>query len=89
MSETEILLEICNQIKLLRKEVAGANSPTISTSEVFKILGTKSHRALKHFHEQGLLNRYGSQKSGHRYSRAEIAMLQTKLMIGEITMPKR
>lgn len=90
MSETEILMEVLNEIKLLREEIAGNNRPTISTIEACRLLQIKDQRILTYFHRQGILpSRYGAQRSGYKYLRSEVQVLQSKLLSGEIQLPKK
>lgn len=89
-TEKELLRAILQEIKLLREETYSSNKPTMSTSEACQYLGVTDARVLTTFYNMGLLpSRYGGQKSGFKYSKKEVHALQTKLLIGEVVMPKR
>lgn len=89
MNQEEILRAVLEEIKLLREEIAGNNRPIMTTEEVCKFLGIKHPWILTHFHKKGFLpGRYGSQRGGYKYSKSEVQYLQTKLISGEVRMPK-
>lgn len=100
MTETEILHEICKEIRLLRKqsakdiaalreELTAHTKTTMTTKEVCDFLKIRHPWPLTLLHRQGLLQRYGSSHAGYKYQRSHIQSLQVKLLSGEIQMPKQ
>ena len=92
MTESEMLQEIrqeiMQEIVSLRAEIENSTKPILSTQEACEVLKIKDARVLTYFHRQGLLSRHGGQKGGHKYLRAEVQVLQAKLLGGLVRMPK-
>lgn len=90
MTDTEIQLEILKAIKKLDESIRSENRKVMTTQEACEFLGIAEGRTLTHFFNTGVLTqRYGAQHSGYKWSKAEIMMLQNKLLIGEVQLPKR
>lgn len=88
MTDKEIIQEVLNQIRLLREEIAQASNQTLSTVEACSFLKLKDARYLNYFNAKGFLPRYGGMKTGYKYSRKHLEALQTKLLSGEVYLPK-
>lgn len=91
MTEKEILLEIKKSVDRLNQTLLAENRKVMTTKEACDYLDiVDGGRVLTHFYNKGILTqRYGAQNSGYKYSKAEINTLQTKLLTGEIQLPKR
>lgn len=90
MTDTEILLEIRDQVKRLNDTIRAENRTVFSTAEACDFLQIGDTRPLDVWFKAGILTqRYGAQKSGYKWSKREIIVLQAKLLTGEVTIPKR
>jgi hypothetical protein len=89
MTDTQLLTALREEFRLLRAVLTEPPSMVLTTAEVVKILKVDA-RWLTEWHKEGILpSRYGAQKSGYKWSRAEVLTLQTKLLTGEVKLPKR
>lgn len=76
MTQTDtILTQVLDQLKTLT-EVSDPMVTTCKASRAIKILGVNDVRALKHFTEEGLLNRRGTRKGGYVYYIPELTSLR-------------
>jgi len=90
MTDTQILREVLKELREIKEAVKNESRVTLSTSEACQYLQIKDARVLTQLYNEGILpSRYGAQRSGYKYAKSEIVALQTKLLTGEIQLPRR
>jgi hypothetical protein len=87
--QDRILLKIYKELKQIRSILSSESRLIVTTPEAARILDVDA-RSLSAFHKEGMLpSRYGAQKSGYKYSRAEVLTLQQMLLTGQVRLPSR
>jgi hypothetical protein len=88
METNDLLQALISEVRGLRQDIKSTGIDTCSTREALIMLGVNNSRILKHFFDNGLLDRRGGGSGGYVYYKSELLVLAGKIKSKTVQMPK-